>query len=145
MIGKVPLIWSSARNLPVAYIWKVKFNETSKIPAFCNNFPELNHNEFTGFDVVDSTRSVTGNFHVIMLEDPKDHPRVQRRMALTRDMLQERQIPVDTVTMRGEHFEKLFSTALMGDWVALGLAKYYGVPNPETPLIAEFKKRIAKA
>jgi hypothetical protein len=32
----------------------------------------------------------------------------------------------------------------MGDWVALGLARHYGVPNPETPLIAEFKKRIAE-
>lgn len=144
LIGKIPLIWSSEKNLPVAYIWKVKFNETAKIPAFCNYFPELNHNEFTGFDVVDTTRSIIDNFHIIMLQDPKDHPRVQRRMALTKDMLLERKIPVDLITMHGEHFEKIFSTALMGDWVALGLAKHYGVPNPETPLIAEFKKRIAQ-
>jgi len=144
LIGKVPLIWASSRNIPLAYIWKVKFNETSKIPAFCNRFPELNHNEFTGFDVADATRSVTGNFHIIMLEDPKDHPRVQRRMALTRQMLEERGIGVDVVQLRGEHFQKLFIAALYGDWVALGLAKYYGVPNPETPLIAEFKKRMAQ-
>lgn len=144
MVGKVPLIWSSARNLPLAYIWKVKFNETSKIPAFCNSFPELNHNEFTGFDVVDSTRPVIGNFHVIMLEDAKDHPRVQTRMALTRQMLLERHIPVEGIKMHGEHFEKIFSTALMGDWVALGLARNYDVPNPETPLITEFKKRMAE-
>jgi glucose/mannose-6-phosphate isomerase len=108
LIDKIPLIWSSSRNLPVAYIWKVKFNETAKIPAFCNNFPELNHNEFTGFDVVDSTRHVTGNFHVIMLEDPKDHPRVQKRMSLSKQMLEERGIAVDTIKMRGEHFSKLF-------------------------------------
>ncbi len=140
--GKVPVIWSSAKNLPLANIWKVKFNETSKIPAFCNYFPELSHNEFTGFDVVDSTRPVTENFHIIILEDPKDHPRVQRRMSLSKEMLTERNIGVDVVKMGGEHFEKLFSTALMADWVALGLAQYYGVPNPETPLIAEFKKRM---
>jgi glucose/mannose-6-phosphate isomerase len=143
LIGKVPLIWSSGKNLPVAYIWKVKFNETSKIPAFCNHFPELNHNEFTGFDVVDSTRPVTGNFHVIMLADPKDHPRVQKRMALSKTMLEERGIPVDMIQMHGEHFQKLFAASLLGDWVSLGLAEHYGVPNPETPLIAEFKKRIA--
>ncbi len=144
MIGKIPVIWASAKNLPVAYIWKVKFNETAKIPAFCNSFPELNHNEFTGFDVVDGTRAVTGNIHVIMLEDPKDHPRVQKRMSLTKQMLVERGIPVDVVPMRGEHFEKLFYTAVYGDWVALALARHYDVPNPETPLIAEFKKRIAE-
>ena len=144
LIGKIPLIWASEKNLPVAYIWKVKFNETSKIPAFCDFFPELNHNEFTGFDVVDSTRPVMAPMHIIMLEDPKDHPRIQKRMALTGQMLEERKIPVERVTMKGEHFEKLFSAALYGDWVSLGLARHYGVPNPETPVIAEFKKRIAK-
>jgi glucose/mannose-6-phosphate isomerase len=145
LIGKIPVIWASARNLPLAYIWKVKFNETAKIPAFCNSFPELSHNEFTGLDVVDSTRSVTQNLHMIMLEDPKDHPRVQKRMHISAQMLEERKIPVERIPLHGEHFGKLFASALYGDWASLALARHYGVPNPETPLIAEFKKRMAQA
>ncbi len=145
LIGKIPVVWASEQNMPLAYIWKIKFNETSKIPAFCNNFPELNHNEFTGFDVVDTTRPVMAPIHVLMLEDPKDHPRIQSRMRITKEMLEARGIPVDVVTMRGEHFGKIFSTALLGDWVSLALANHYGVPNPETPLIAEFKKAMSKA
>lgn len=144
LVGKIPVIWASATNLPLAYIWKVKFNETSKIPAFCNSFPELNHNEFTGFDVVDSTRALSQNFHIIILQDPKDHPRILKRMGIAKAMLEARHIPVDVVSMQGEHFEKLFAAALYGDWVSLALAKQYGVPNPETPLIAEFKKLMAK-
>ncbi|MBI2506739.1 MAG: hypothetical protein HYW00_01200, partial [Candidatus Colwellbacteria bacterium] len=47
----IPIIYSSRRNIALAYNWKIKFNETGKAPAFYNTFPELNHNEMTGFDV----------------------------------------------------------------------------------------------
>src|SRR3989338_2015553 len=50
--GYVPIIYSSGRNLAVTYNWKIKFNETGKVPAFYNILPELNHNEMTGFDVI---------------------------------------------------------------------------------------------
>ena len=47
--SKVPVIYSSTRNMPIAYNWKIKFNETGKIPAFYNVFPELNHNEMAAY------------------------------------------------------------------------------------------------
>jgi glucose/mannose-6-phosphate isomerase len=144
LIDKIPVIWSSSANAPLGFIWKIKFNETSKIPAFCNVMPELCHNEFTGFDVVDSTRAVSSKLHIIMLEDDKDHPRIQKRMRIAREMLEARGIPVERVTLEGEGFAKVFSAALLGDWVSLGLARHYKVPNPETPLIAEFKKKMAQ-
>lgn len=50
--GKIPLVYASRRNGPLAYVWKVKLNETAKLPAFSNVVPELNHNEMTGFDPV---------------------------------------------------------------------------------------------
>lgn len=142
--GKIPLVWGSAQNLPLAFIWKIKFNETSKIPAFCNAMPELCHNEFTGMDVVEATRPLSDAVHIIMLEDESDHPRVQKRMQVAREMLGERGISVERVALKGAGFEKAFRGALLADWASLHLAEHYGVPNPETPLIAEFKKRIAQ-
>lgn len=142
--GKIPLVWSSRQNLPLAFIWKIKMNETAKIPAFCNAMPELCHNEFTGMDVVDATRSLTDTVHIIMLEDESDHVRVQKRMEVAREMLSERGIRVERVALEGEGFGKALSGALLADWTSLHLAEYYGVPNPETPLIAEFKKRMAQ-
>ena len=47
----VPVIYTSDRNYSLAYIWKIKLNETGKVPAFCNVFPELDHNEINGYDV----------------------------------------------------------------------------------------------
>ena len=144
LIGKIPLVWSSTANISLAYIWKIKFNETSKIPAFYNAVPELCHNEFTGFDITDSTRSISAPLHVVMLEDPKDHPRIQKRMRIAREMLAERGVAVERVSVVGQGFEKAYSVALLGDWTSLALAQAYGVPDPKTPMVTEFKKRMAQ-
>ncbi len=145
LAGKIPLVYSSAANVPVAYIWKIKFNETSKIPSFCNVFPELCHNELSGFDIADSTRDISGRLHAVFLQDFSDHPRVAERMKVAGEMLAERGIPVEHVALAGKSgFEKVFNSAILADWVSLTLANEYGVPNPETPLVAEFKQRIAQ-
>ena len=67
--GKVPVIYASSENCAIAYNWKIKLNEGAKIPAFYNTFAELNHNEMTGFDVIDSTKSLSDKFHFIFLTD----------------------------------------------------------------------------
>ncbi len=143
--GKIPLVYSSAGNAPLAYIWKIKFNETSKIPSFMNIFPEMCHNELTGFDVVPSTKEISARLHAVFLEDFSDHPRVQERMRIASEMLAERGIPVERIALAGKTaFEKAFAGALLADWVSFTLAEGYGVPNPETPMVAEFKKRIGQ-
>lgn len=141
---KIPMVWASNANSALAFIWKIKFNETAKIPAFSNFLPELSHNEFTGFDVVDATRELSSKIHVLMLRDAKDDPRIQKRMQISEEMLHARGIAVDRIELEGQDFEKIFSSTLLSDWVVLGLAQYYGVPILETPLIAEFKKRMAQ-
>lgn len=140
---KVPLIYASAGNLPLAYIWKIKFNETAKIPAFYNVFPELCHNELCGFDAVESTRRLSNIMHAIFLEDAADHPRNQKRMRIAGEILQEKGIPVERVKLVGWGFAKAFNAAILADWVSLDLARHYGVPDEAVPLIEEFKHRMA--
>jgi glucose/mannose-6-phosphate isomerase len=145
LMGKVPLVYASVANIPIAYVWKIKFNETAKIPSFCNVFPEMCHNELTGFDVVDATRDISARLHGVFLEDFSDHPRIQERMRVASEMLGERGIPIEHVALAGKSgFEKAFNGALLADWVTLELARSYKVPNPETPMVAEFKKRIGQ-
>jgi glucose/mannose-6-phosphate isomerase len=76
--NKIPIIYASEKNQAIAYIWKIKFNETSKIPAFYNVFPELNHNEMTGFDVKETTKNLSQNFIFLILFDEEDHHKIQR-------------------------------------------------------------------
>lgn len=142
LAGKVPLMYSSSIHAPLAYVWKVNMNETAKIPAFSNVFPELCHNEISGFDVVDSTRAIAEQFYPVFFEDMSDHPRVQKRMQVLKSVLEEKNIPVEIVRLHGMGFEKVFRGVLLASWTSMYLAQHYGVPNPETPLIAEFKQRM---
>ena len=68
LYGNIPIIYASDQNRALTYNWKIKFNETGKIPAFCNVVPELNHNEMTGFDAKAKTTVISRNFHFVFSE-----------------------------------------------------------------------------
>jgi len=149
LIGYIPWVWASAQNDVLAYIWKIKFNESGKIPASWATLPEACHNDLTGFDVVEATAELTHRVQVVMLADESDHPRVGRRMDIARDVLSEKGMATATVAVRAsqaipgaEGFAKAFDAAILADWAAIALSGHYKVPNPETPLIAEFKRRL---
>lgn len=142
--GRVPIIYASRQNLPIAYNWKIKFNETAKIPAFCNFFSELNHNEMAGFDVIEATVRLSDKFHFVFLEDAEDHPKVMQRMVVTRKLYLDRNFPVTTFSLAGATvFEKIFNSLLLADWAALHSSKIYGTVADQVPIIEEFKKLIA--
>ncbi len=143
--GKIPFIYSSGQNAGISYFWKIAHNETSKIPAVANVFPELCHNELTGFDVAPSTAPLFKGVHAIFLEDDEDHPRVQLRMKLMRELLGARAVGSSSVRLAGgSPLQKAFNGILAGVWSAYTLAHRYGVPDAATPLIAEFKRRMAQ-
>lgn len=144
MKGYVPVIYACARNRAIAYNWKIKFNETGKIPAFCSIFPELNHNEMTGFDVVDVTRPLSEKFFFIFLRDAADHPKTQKRMAITEELYRARGLKTTAIEMTGTTvFEKIFASTTIADWTAYYTAQAYGVEADQVPMLEEFKKRIA--
>lgn len=134
---KIPIIYSSDKNQALARIWKIKFNENTKIPAFWNIFPELNHNEMIGWS------NVFGAFHFLFLQDTDDLPRIQKRMKLTAELLKQKGLRVDFVKLAGENaLEKLFWGLIFGDWLSYHLAIFYGTdPNP-VEMVEEFKKEL---
>ena len=141
--GRIPVTYSSARNGAIAHNWKIKFNETGKIPAFYNVFPELNHNEMTGHDTRGGTKDLSRNFFFIFLKDAADDPRVLKRMAATEELYRDRGLPAAVVEMRGASvLEKIFSSLLVADWAAYYTAEGYGVEPEQVPMVEEFKKLI---
>lgn len=138
--GFVPIIYSSLRNKPLAQNWKVRFNETGKIPAFYNVFPELNHNEMTGFDIQKSTKSLSQNFLAIILKDDQDDPRIQKRMEMTAELYKNRSLPVEVLRLEGKNqLLKIFSSLVLADWTAYYTAQEYGVEAEQVPMVEEFK------
>jgi len=142
--GKVPIIYASRRNRGLSYNWKIKFNETGKIPAFANVLPELNHNEMTGFDVVDSTRALSEKFHFIFLRDSADNEKIQKRMDVLGKLYRDRGLLVEDVAVEGDTpYLKIFSSLILADWTALYTGESYGVETEQVPMVEEFKKAIS--
>lgn len=141
--NSVPVIYSSQRNWTLAYNWKIKFNETGKVPAFYNTLPELNHNEMNGFDVVKNTKSLSNNFHFIFLTDPLDHKRIKTRMDVLKKLYRKRKLPVTTIELRGKNdWHKTFANLILADWICFHLAISYGLEPEPVPMVEEFKKLI---
>ncbi len=137
--GFIPIIYSSEKNFPLAYNWKVSFNENAKIPAFCNVLPELNHNEMTGF----SARGGSARFYFLILRDSSDNPRVLKRMEVLKKLYVERGLPVEIVEIGEQNvFHKIFSAVILGTFAAYCTAELYGVGTEQVPMVEEFKKLI---
>lgn len=141
--GFVPIIYSSRKNGPLAYAWKVKINETAKKPSFSNVFPELNHNEMAGFHPSEVSKLLSQNFHFVFLKDETDNPRILKRMEVMGKLFKNQKLNVETVELSGNNvFTKIFSSLQLADWTSYYIAKEYGIDPADTSAIEEFKKLI---
>ena len=158
LINKIPLIYSSNKFKNLARVWKIKFNENSKIPSFYNYFPELNHNEMVGF----TNKKLIKNFCIIILKDKSDHPRNLERMDLFAKLMRTKGIRVEFINIRtmprsvrqnldsslrseiksGDFLFKVLSTLILGDWVSYYLALEYKIDPTPVKIVEEFKKKL---
>lgn len=136
--GKTPIIYASPRYKSLAMIWKIKFNENSKVPAFWNYFPELNHNEMVGFT------NPQADFSFIFIKDAADNPKNLKRYDVLKDILEKKGMAVETVEMPGDGvFEKMFSTLILADWTSYYLALEYGQDPTPVDMVEGFKKALS--
>lgn len=144
LIGRVPVIYGSSRNISIIYNWKIKTNESGKIPAFYNVFPELNHNELNGFDVKESSRELSEIFYFLILKDSDDDQRIQHRMEVTAKLYKDRQLKVKTTDLTGAtRLEKIFKSLITADWFSYYTALNYKLEPELIPVIEEFKKLLS--
>lgn len=136
------LVYSSEKWGILAKIWKIKFNENSKIPAFFNVLPEMNHNEMTGIGETKS-KKLKSVLRAIILEEKEENKRNLKRMKIMAEILKIRGIKVFSQAIEGKtFFERFFSTMLIGDWASYYLAIFQGIDPIPVKLVEEFKKRM---
>ncbi|MBU8921949.1 MAG: bifunctional phosphoglucose/phosphomannose isomerase [Bacteroidales bacterium] len=145
LYGKVPLIYSGDGLLSgISYRWKCQLNENSKCMAFSNTFPELGHNEIMGWECPEKLRQ---DIFLIMLRDGDDHPRVQKRMDVTRSILEPLAggfIGLESDGGAGEpdRLSRLLSMLAMADLTSVYLAVEYGRDPTPIGKIEEIKKKL---
>ncbi|MFQ5604965.1 MAG: bifunctional phosphoglucose/phosphomannose isomerase [bacterium] len=141
LFGKIPLIYAAVPNFEaVVWRWKGQLSENSKVLAFANLFPELNHNEIMGWGPL---TEINRHFQVVYLKDREYHPQNQKRMAITKEILEKHTPPVLEVESRGESLlARIFSLIYLGDMVSVYLAALNKVDPTPIENIALLKQKI---
>ncbi len=147
-----PLVYSSSKWGAISKIWKIKFNENSKIPSFFNFFPELNHNEMVGIGET-KIKEASKFFSFLFLRDKKeDKKEILKRMEVMDKIFKNKGFKIifieldKLVSQRKEKtfffFERFFSAVLLGDWVSYYLAINQEVNPTPVNLVEDFKRKI---
>jgi glucose/mannose-6-phosphate isomerase len=137
-IGRaVPVTVGAGLTAPVARRWKTQVNENAKLPAFCSELPEADHNELCGW---------SGDaFAAVMLEDGDQHPRERRRFELTAEAVAAAGAEVVRVETHGEtRVARLLWATMLGDLVSLALADAHGVDPLPVEAIEGLKAALGR-
>lgn len=139
LFNKIPIIYSSNEFKIIARTWTIKFSENSKMLAFWNYFPELNHNEMNGY-----VNAKGKNFFTIILKSKNCESRILKRAEITAQMIREKGGEVKVLNMPGKNvLEKMFFSIILGDWTSYYLALLNNQDPTPVDMVEEFKKRIA--
>ena len=137
--GTVPVVHGAGPTAAVARRWKTQLNENAEMAAFFSELPEANHNEICGWERGRAAAPFAGVF----LEDPDQHPRVQRRIELTAAEAERAGAPALRVAARGDtRLERVLSLVMLGDLVSVRLAELDGVDPTPVEAIERFKAAL---
>lgn len=140
-MGKSAVIYAGPLMYPAAYKWKISFNESAKNVAWCNQYPEFNHNEFMGW----TSHPVDKPYAVIDLRSSFEHPQIQKRFEVSERLLSGRRpAPIVVEAAGGDVLQQLLWTVTLGDFVSLYLAVLNGVDPTPVKLIEDLKRALAE-
>lgn len=129
---RIPVIYGSQDRLDVLAVrWRGQFSENGKQLAYSASLPEMNHNEIVGWK---HPAAILRQILPIFLRDREDHPRVQIRAEITRDILSEKAgSALEFWTDSESWLERLWTLVLLGDYASV----YLSFLNQEDPTPVE--------
>lgn len=140
LMGLSPVIYSGPFLWPAAYKWKISINENAKNVAWCNQYPEFNHNEFIGW----SSHPVEKLYAVIDLKSSFDNPQIKKRFEISDRLLSGRRPKAIAVDAKGSTpLEQLLWTVAYGDFVSIYLAMLNGLDPTPVDLIEKLKTSLS--
>ncbi len=139
LIGKTPLLYSTARMESVALRIRQQLNENTKILAWHNVFPELDHNELEGWKKEQPAISV------IIFRNKDDHPLLAQRIDISKEIIQEyTSTPKEVYSKGNSVLEKMLYFIHWGDWLSFFLAEFDETDMMYTQSINYLKSELAK-
>lgn len=140
LMGLSPVVYSGPFLWPVAYKWKISINENAKNVAWCNQYPEFNHNEFIGW----SSHPIEKLYAVVDLRSSFDNPQVKKRFEISDRLLSGRRPAAHSVEVSGATpLQQLLWAVAFGDFVSIYLALLNGIDPTPVDLIEKLKQSLA--
>lgn len=145
IFGKIPLIYSSAKLETLSYNWKIRLNETAKLPAFTAVIPEVFHNEMTSFDMGRKLYLLKNKFFFIILTDDKDFLETQKRIQIFKSLFTKKEFSVEIINFKDKSYlESFFEAVIIADWTSYFLALKAKATPEEVLWVEEFKRLSQK-
>jgi glucose/mannose-6-phosphate isomerase len=143
LIGKIPMIYAGADLLDtVALRFKGQICENAKQLAFCNVFPEFNHNELVGWQL---PPNLGEHFKVVIFRDRDDHPQTIRRMEIVGEILRGKNVEVAVLEGIGKTaLARMLSLIHLGDFISLYLALLNKVDPTPIEVINYLKRKLTE-
>lgn len=137
--GKAPVIYAGPLLAPVAYKWKINFNENAKNVAWTNELPEFNHNEFIGW----SSHPIQKLYSVVELRSNLDNPQINKRFEASEKLLSGLWPHPHIVDVMGETPLQQICWALsFGDFTSIYLALLNNVNPTPVDLVEKLKQSL---
>lgn len=137
--GKTAVFYGGELTGPVAYKWKISWNENAKNIAFMNQLPEMNHNEFIGW----TSHPVEKQFSVFDIISSFEHERVQKRFLLTDKLLSGKRPKAVQIKLEGDTvIKQLLYGCVLADFTSIYLAIINGVNPTPVELIETLKQQL---
>jgi len=143
LIGFVPIIYSVADSTSaVGMRMKCQLNENSKMNAFFNEFPELNHNEIVGWESFNPDKMP---FKVVILLDKDYHYQIKKRIDITSKIIAKSGAEVITIESdQTTYKERVLELLYLTDWITYYAALLNGKDPSEIENIDILKREIAR-
>ncbi len=139
---RFPILYAPSDMLSVALRWQAQINENAKQMVHVNVLPEMNHNEING---IKHPAEVMGRSWVVFFRDRDTHPRISRRIEITRSLIEKDVVGIDEVESRGgSRMERIFYLIWLGDFVSYYLAVYNREDPLAIPRISHLKEALGR-
>jgi glucose/mannose-6-phosphate isomerase len=142
ILGYIPVIYSAEGiTSSVGYRLKSQFNENSKLLAFHNVIPEMNHNEIVGWESFEEKQFQAKVINIIDKEYPS---RIKKRFEIVNELFAQSKAGVINLESKEKSFKiRLMDLIFLCDWITYYTAVLRGCDPSEIRNIDLLKERLS--
>lgn len=140
LLGTIPVIYTPIRSEGVAVRFRQDLNENSKMLAWHNTIPEMNHNEIVGWAKKEDSLAV------IFFRNQNDYSRIAKRIDLTKEVVLKYATKVVEIYSKGDSaIERTIYHIHLADWISTLLAEDEHINADKIEVVEYLKSSLEKS